>query len=94
MDTEVSPWLPCYVRIFNSTMHKLHSSTQAKHTCHNCLSSDAVYFDILKIQVQINSSRPKLFVCFPIDIIDIIQHSQESRINTFRQTNGCERESW
>ena len=81
-------------------MHKLHSSTQAKHTCHNCLISDAVYLDKLKLQVQINSSWPGvgvgltllgincLFVCFPIDITDIIQHIQERKINTFRQSKG------
>ena len=67
--------------------HKLHSSTQAKHTCRNCLISDAVYLDKLKLQVQTNSSWPgvslglillghKLFVCFPIDITDIVQHSR------------------
>ena len=65
-------------------MHKLNSSTQVKH---RCLISDAVYLDKLKLQVQTNSSWPgvdlgliflghKMFVCFPIDIIDIVQHSR------------------
>ena len=33
-----------FIIIFNSMIHyhKLHSSTEAKHTCHNCLISDAV----------------------------------------------------
>ena len=98
LDTEVSSWLLRCVHTFNSTMHELHSSTQAKHTC---LISNAVCLDKLKLQVQTNSSWPgvgiglillghKLLVCFPIDIIDIVQHSQERRINTFRQTKGEE----
>ena len=72
---------------------KLNFSTHAKHTCHNCLISDVVYLD--KLKVQTNSSWPvvsldlillghKLFVCFPINIIDIVQHNREKRINTFR----------
>ena len=73
-----------FINIFNSTIHyhKLHSSTQAKHTCRNCLISNAVYLDILKLQVQTNTSSPvvspglvllghKLFVCFPIGMIGI-----------------------
>ena len=90
-----------FIIMFNSTIHyhKLHSSTQAKHTCRNCLISNAVYLDILKLQVQTNSSSPvvspglvllghKLFVCFPIGIIgigiDIVQRTRERRINTIR----------
>ena len=81
----------CYIEfiiIFNSMIHyhKLHSSTEAKHTCHNCLISNAVCLDILKLQVYTDSSWPgvnlglillghKLFVCFPIEIIGIVQHS-------------------
>ena len=69
----------CYIEciiIFNSMIHyhKLHSSAEAKHTCHNCLISNTVCLDILKLQVQTNSSWPgvnpglillghKLFVC-------------------------------
>ena len=80
----------CYIEfiiIFNSMIHyhKLHSSTEAKHTCHSCLISNAVCLDILKLQVQTNSSWPgvnlglillghKLFVCFPNEIIGIVQH--------------------
>ena len=75
--------------------HKLHSSTQAKRTCHNCVISDAVSLYKVKLQVQTNSNGAgvnlglmllghKLFVCFPIDMIDIVQHSRERRINTFR----------
>ena len=65
--------------------HKLHSSTQTKHTCHNCLISDAVYLDKLKLQAQTDSSCPVVrlglitlgaqTVCFAIDVIDIVQHS-------------------
>ena len=73
---KVNDYYIVFIIIFNSTMHyhKLHFSTQAKHTCHNCLISDAVCLDILKLQVQTNSSWPgvnlgqillghKLFVC-------------------------------
>ena len=40
--------------------HKLHISTQTKHTCDNCLISDvvSVCLDKLKLQVQTNSSWP------------------------------------
>ena len=79
MGAGVSSWLLGCVNISDSTMHELHFSTQAEHSCHSCLISNAVYLDKLKLHVQTNWSWPraglgllllehKLFVCFLIDI--------------------------